>query len=478
MALIETEEAAGRLARVIASDIQLYNKQKIENGADLTAEVEEGYRLFRARVAPSLLPVFQTVLTDKGLLGGKTPAPARVSPLAAALMTPASARPVAASAPPAPRYDAPTEPSAPAEVASAPMDAPEDVPMDDLPAVPAPEPPSPRFAAFASPDSDGPLPPADEPSVTEERPTFEGARRLARVIISDIRIYNPKKIEAGEDLTREIEEGRTLFKARIGADLLPLFESVLEESGLVKAAPKAAPVRVPTPAASPARVPTPVASPASVRRPTPFPSAPRRLPTPAAPAPAAPVAASPVTQAYAEPRRAATPFPFDEPTQALSDHPVYGSEPAPPRVATPVPPDEAASALSRVDTPFPGAPLRTPTPFLEGPIMIPSKTPGPSRRGLPPPIPVAARTLRPVPLPLSATPAPMAQTPPPVAAQSASTLGAPTPLPAARFPVVGVPDAAPISVTTSHRRKPPMRLALAAAAIATALALAYVLFQM
>jgi hypothetical protein len=385
------------------------------------------------------------------------------------------------------------------------------VPMDDLPAVPAPEPAPAQFAAFAPP-ADGPLPPAEEPSVTEERPTFEAARRLARVIISDIRIYNPKKIEAGEDLTREIEEGRTLFKSRIGADLLPLFESMLEESGLVKPTVKAARARTPAGMAA-----------VNVRRPTPFPSAPLRVPTPATPI-AAPVETTPVTQAYAEPRRfptpaghgrvatpaghgrvptpaghgrvatpaghaghgrAPTPFPFDEPTQALDDHPVYGaSEPAlppatPARVSTPVPADEAASALSRVDTPFPGAPLRTPTPFLEGPVMVPSKTPGPSRRGLPPPIPQAARTLRPVPLPPTATPPPVAQTPPPVAAEPASPLtGAPTPLPAARFPVVGVPDAAPIAVTTSHRRKPPMRLALAAAAIATALGLAYVLFQM
>jgi hypothetical protein len=107
--------------------------------------------------------------------------------------------------------------------------------------------------------------------------------------------------------------------------------------------------------------------------------------------------------------------------------------------------------------------------------MVPSKTPGPGKRGLPPPIPVAARTLKPVPLPGSVTPSPLAQTPAPLPAAPAV---APQPSVAARFPVVGVPDAAPVSVTTSHRRKPPMRLALAAAAIATALGLAYVLFQM
>mgnify|MGYP006209594707 CR=1 FL=1 len=47
MALIETEEAAKRLARVILSDIELYNRKKIQAGADLSAELREGYTLFR-----------------------------------------------------------------------------------------------------------------------------------------------------------------------------------------------------------------------------------------------------------------------------------------------------------------------------------------------------------------------------------------------------------------------------------------------
>ncbi len=501
MALIETEEAAGRLARVIASDIKLYNKKKIEAGADLTAEVEEGYRLFRARVAPSLLPVFETVLSDKGLLAGKTPPPARIAPPAAASAPPApryeapSAPPEpryeAASAPPEPRYEGPTEPryeapsepryegptepryeaptepryqvsaelSASAELAAAPATVVGGT-DEDLPAV-APMSQSPRFAAFAPPPSDGPLSSAEEPSATEERPTFEAARRLARVIISDIKIYNPKKIENGEDLTREIEEGRTLFKTRIGADLLPLFETMLEESGLVKPKPKPAPAR----------------------RLTPVSVAPRRLPTPAAPVAAAPPApvfdfsAEPPVEAPADPAPPEASFPFDEPTQPLEDNPIYGREAARPRVATPVPDAEAASALSRVETPFPGinaAPLRTPTPFLEGPIMRAPNTPGPRRA--PPPIPAEARSLKPVPLPGSVTPPPAALTPRP---EPVTPLpAAPAPLPNGRFRMPGAPDAAPVAVTTSHRRKPPIRLALASAAIAVALALAYLLFSL
>lgn len=61
MALIETEEAARRLARAIASDLSLYNEDKIVQGVQnddlfdrLAEEIEEGRALFRSRVAPSL----------------------------------------------------------------------------------------------------------------------------------------------------------------------------------------------------------------------------------------------------------------------------------------------------------------------------------------------------------------------------------------------------------------------------------------
>ena len=53
MGLIEQEEAARRLARVILSDIELYNTEKIRAGLDLRREINEGYRLFRTRVARS-----------------------------------------------------------------------------------------------------------------------------------------------------------------------------------------------------------------------------------------------------------------------------------------------------------------------------------------------------------------------------------------------------------------------------------------
>jgi hypothetical protein len=61
MPLIETEEAARRLARAIASDLSLYNEEKITKGIEsdtlfkeLEEEIEEGRALYKSRVAPEL----------------------------------------------------------------------------------------------------------------------------------------------------------------------------------------------------------------------------------------------------------------------------------------------------------------------------------------------------------------------------------------------------------------------------------------
>ena len=58
---IDTPERAIRLARTIASDISLYNEEKILRGliedklfTELRDEIEEGRELYRTRVAPDL----------------------------------------------------------------------------------------------------------------------------------------------------------------------------------------------------------------------------------------------------------------------------------------------------------------------------------------------------------------------------------------------------------------------------------------
>ena len=72
MPLIETEEAARRLARAIASDLSLYNEEKIVQGIQsddlftvLSEEVEEGRALYKSRVSPDL---YQKNFYDRALV--------------------------------------------------------------------------------------------------------------------------------------------------------------------------------------------------------------------------------------------------------------------------------------------------------------------------------------------------------------------------------------------------------------------------
>jgi hypothetical protein len=58
---IDTPERAIRLARTIASDISLYNEEKIVRGlsedklfTEIADQLEEGRELYRARVSPEL----------------------------------------------------------------------------------------------------------------------------------------------------------------------------------------------------------------------------------------------------------------------------------------------------------------------------------------------------------------------------------------------------------------------------------------
>jgi spore germination protein GerM len=59
--LIDTPEAANRLARAIASDVSLYNEAKIKEGIEndtfyeiLADEIEEGRAHYKGRVKPEL----------------------------------------------------------------------------------------------------------------------------------------------------------------------------------------------------------------------------------------------------------------------------------------------------------------------------------------------------------------------------------------------------------------------------------------
>jgi hypothetical protein len=70
-------------------------------------------------------------------------------------------------------------------------------------------------------------------------PAQEAALRLARIIVSDIALYNAKKVDEGvlkgtffDVLRHEIEEGRRLFEERLPPELASgadLFQQTLEQ---------------------------------------------------------------------------------------------------------------------------------------------------------------------------------------------------------------------------------------------------------
>ena len=73
MALIETEEAARRLARAIASDLSLYNEDKIVEGIQsdslfsaIADEIEEGRALFKSRVTTEIFGqhIYERAIVD------------------------------------------------------------------------------------------------------------------------------------------------------------------------------------------------------------------------------------------------------------------------------------------------------------------------------------------------------------------------------------------------------------------------------
>lgn len=86
MALIDTSEKAVRLARAIASDISLYNEEKIKEGIEndtffdaIASELEEGRELYRSRVVPDIFTrtnyydraVIDIILRSKGHIKSK-----------------------------------------------------------------------------------------------------------------------------------------------------------------------------------------------------------------------------------------------------------------------------------------------------------------------------------------------------------------------------------------------------------------------
>ena len=86
MAVIDEPEKAMRLARAIASDISLYNEEKVKEGIEsdtffdaIASELDEGRQLYKARVSPALYEstnffdraVVDVILRHKGHIKSK-----------------------------------------------------------------------------------------------------------------------------------------------------------------------------------------------------------------------------------------------------------------------------------------------------------------------------------------------------------------------------------------------------------------------
>jgi hypothetical protein len=113
--------------------------------------------------------------------------------------------------------------------------------------------------------------------------TEDAARRLARVILSDIDLYMRERPKAGESREAQIEEGRRLFVSRVTPELVPVFEMVVADraAGTVSTpAPPTAPpiddepatdpsIAVPSFEDHPPSAPVPVTPPVAVALPPP-----------------------------------------------------------------------------------------------------------------------------------------------------------------------------------------------------------------
>jgi predicted Zn finger-like uncharacterized protein len=99
---------------------------------------------------------------------------------------------------------------------------------------PASPPPEPVIERAEEPAAAPPVEPASQAPV--EDPEIAKAERLARIVISDIILYNQEKFDAAlrsgnvvEALASEVAEGRSLFAARIAAELRENRDFLAEE---------------------------------------------------------------------------------------------------------------------------------------------------------------------------------------------------------------------------------------------------------
>jgi hypothetical protein len=113
----------------------------------------------------------------------------------------------------------------PAPRKPAPAVAPAPAPMPPRAAKPAPNmAPAAPIAPAAPPRAAAPIAPPAAAPAPAANPEIEKANRLARIIVSDVILYNPEKFEAAvragnvvQALSTELEEGYSLFASRVDA---------------------------------------------------------------------------------------------------------------------------------------------------------------------------------------------------------------------------------------------------------------------
>jgi hypothetical protein len=160
--------------------------------------------------------------------GGRAPAPAPAPAPPAAAPAPTPAAPPPVSPPPGGDAAAQTVMFGTGTMrAQATPQAPRPgtTPTGDVPAPPAPAPPAPAPPAAPA----APAPPAT-PDVRamspEEQKAHDDARRFARLVVSEIKLYNEAKVSEGrqtrdiyERLKEDIERGRQMYNDRVGTSV-------------------------------------------------------------------------------------------------------------------------------------------------------------------------------------------------------------------------------------------------------------------
>jgi CheY-like chemotaxis protein len=184
---------------------------------------------------PAAPPAPQPSLEEAAPISEPTPGPVappppqpsldETTPISEPAPEPAAAPPREAPSRPAPIAPAPEPVAPPAPQPSLGETAAISEPAPELPTAPpgeAPPSPVPRQPAVSEPAPPAPArPAARDPALAAET---EQAERLARIIVSDVVLYNPEKFDAGvrdgnvlATLEAELGEGRNLFAQRVDA---------------------------------------------------------------------------------------------------------------------------------------------------------------------------------------------------------------------------------------------------------------------